>query len=255
MPRFAERKELNQFLVKILATIMEIWISTTADCVIYDSSVSPAGHYCPYPGKILHNTATSQCKLICMHSVNCKAFNRNSTADTCTLLTTACPLAIHDPMMEYVVFRQRPAVECYEWMPRAALDPADYRVIDVTGIVNYVARFQVNGNDVVGFSGPGICYSCLESLRYDSPPQPPCQLLRISPACTSLWVPYTAGDPLPKGAIIGGQTVDGDQVWIIRFSQQGVVISGYYTTGSPHAVAPHHGSCLLATAMDILVIV
>ena len=258
MLRFARRKELYQSLVKIVVIIIDICIPINADCVTYDFSESTVGYYCPHPGTILHNMVRSQCLAVCLQSVNCEAFNHNSTDKSCTLFTTSCSLATCDPLMEYIVLRQKPSIDCYEWTPYVAADPIDGRVVRVREDIygSYVSRYLVNGDDDVGFliHEHAQCYSCLGSLRYIGRGNF-CQLLRISPSCTSLWVPYKAGDILPERAIIGGRMTGESHVWIARFSYHQDQVGGYYTTGSTHGVARYGNTCITPATMEILILV
>ena len=248
------RKETYHLVVKILVTITNIWCPVDADCVSYELSVS-LGYYCPQPGTILHSMTVSQCKLKCLKSVNCEALNHNSTDNTCTLFKISCPVIISNPMTKYAVFG--PNNPCYEWVPYVPADPLDERmvVVEEGGYLSYVSRVHADRNDAVGYVVPehGTCYSCVDSILYNSPPYP-CQILRKLSVCKSLWVPYTAGDPLPDKALIGGQMAGESQLWIVRFPYQQLVLSGYYTTGSAQAFRRHGDECITTTTMEILLL-
>ena len=257
------RKETYHLVAKTLVTIINIWCPVDADCVFHELSVA-LGYYCPQPGTILHSMAVSQCKLKCLQSVNCEAFNHNSTDNTCTLFAISCPVIISNLMMKYAVFGpNNRIIKCYEWVPYVPTDPLDERMVTVDNgsPLSYMSRIHADGNDAMGFVVPehGSCYSCVDPVLYNShdthkSPVYPCQILRISSLCKYLWVPYTAGDPLPDKALIGGQMAGESQVWIAKFFDGEFVLSGYYTTGSTHAFLRVGGLCKTTTTMEILIL-
>ena len=67
------------------------------------------------------------------------------------------------------------------------------------------------------------CFSILEGASHTSGDP---EVLHVEPGCMVAWIPYDAGDPLPEGAVVGGNLVDGGTV-----SNDGTVSTLYVIQG------------------------
>ena len=81
------------------------------------------------------------------------------------------------------------------------------------------------------------------------------EVLTIDEVCTCTWLPYTSGEVLPTGAVIGGNLVSGSPLYVAKMYNNGLGISafGYYSTESSMGYYELLGARATST-MDILVI-
>ena len=175
-----------------------------------------------------------QCRYLCLQSVTCKAYNYNATMKTCTRFTSPCPKAFSDPDMAFMVLRETPVNQCYEWVLYTG-DPVHERMIQTDNDWLIVSRLKVYGNDVVCyFTGvSNTCWATLVTTEYSTRQGHQCERLRVVEGCTITWVSYTAGEPLPPNAVIGGVLANGDVPYVVKFdccvySNIMINIVGYY---------------------------
>ena len=57
----------------------------------------------------------------------------------------------------------------------------------------------------------------------------------MDPTCTLLWMNYTAGGSLPRGAISGGYLSDGSKTYVSKVVHENKLSFGYYNIGSQMA--------------------
>ena len=239
------------------AVVMDV---TAYRCKMYSLSMPYGGRYCIGESIGTLKLLPHQCRYICLQSATCKAYNYNVTERICTCFTSPCPQAYSDPAMEFVVLRETPVIQCYEWVPYSRGDPLDERMIATDSPVHIVSRLHVNGNDVVGYlsTNSWYCYGTLGNTEYTTYQGYSCERLRVVEGCTIFWVPYTAGRPLPSQAVIGGVMANGDVVYVVKFDCifNGKVksISGYYIEGAPHATSGYAGTRHLAAMMMMVVL-
>ena len=229
-------------------------------CTSHEYLISPKGHFCPNTEPVLYHTEVEKCKLACIHSATCLAINHNTTDDMCTFLADPCNVAVDDPVMQYVVYRPIPIHRCYEWVPYTGVDPTASRLVSLEG-KRCVSRVKEGGSDHCAFMIPELnrCFACLGTKFLDnSVTQHPCQLLRIVDGCTALWVPHTAGDPIPNGAVSGGYVVGKGDVFIASFVYNYLgtfhELAAYYIRGAPHAISPAFRGCRLNQRMNVLIV-
>ena len=216
------------------------------------------GIFCIGEGIVTHNLLPHQCRYICLHSAPCEAYNYNVTDGKCTRLTSPCPQAFSDPVMEFVVFRETPVNHCYEWVPYTSGDPLDERMIATDTPWLIVARLQVNDNGVVGYmtTRNRNCYGTFGETGYNSNLHR-CERLRVMEGCTIFWVAYIAGDTLPSTVVIGGVLANGDVAYVVKFDifyRGSKNISGYYIESDPHAISGYAGKRRSTAVMMMVVL-
>ena len=143
--------------LQAMVTVVAI---TAHSCKSYDLAMPYGGRYCIAENAITQSVLPHLCLHTCIHSPNCRAYNYNVTEEKCTQFTSPCPQAYSDPLMEYVVFRETPVHQCYEWVTYNSGDPLDERMITTDHPMCIVSRLAVDGSDVVGyfFTDKGHCY-------------------------------------------------------------------------------------------------
>ena len=232
----------------------------TENCEMYSLSMPYDGMYCTGVGTVTLKLLPHLCLYICLQSALCKAYNYNATSETCTHFTSPCPQAYGDPVMEFMVFRDTAAKQCYDWVPYSSGDPLDERMISTDTSSIIVARLEVDGNHLVCyFFYDYACYCSLGPTQYSNTQGYPCARLRVVDGCTIFWVPYTAGEPIPSQAVIGGSMANGDVAYVIKFVHfhtDGQVwsIAGYYVDGAPHATSTLHGVRYSTNVMMMVVL-
>ena len=228
-----------------------------ARCHSFDFYLPPEGRYCTTGGSELSDMPRHQCQLICLHSKRCVAFNYDTAVDKCTFFHTPCPLAHDDLAMEYHIFTEKPAHQCSKWVPYTAGGNLGKRIIESDSAGRVVSRLKYNGHDIPGYlyEPTHFCHTGLGTTRIDSSSSVPCELLYIADDCTAFWVPYTAGQPIPKKAVVGGHMTSGETLYVVKFDYISITtISGYYIEGALHAVSVYGAKARTSDVMMMLLI-
>ena len=236
---------MGVFVGLLIVTIM---LNVAAKrCELYSVAKPYGGKYCTGESTGTLQLLSHQCRYICLQSATCKAYNYNITEGTCTRFKSPCPQVFSDPAMEFVVFRETPVNQCYEWVPYNAGDPLDERMIATDSPWFIVSRLKVNSNDVICYftTKSNACWGTLGGPEYSTHQGYRCERLRIVEGCTIFWVSYTAGEQLPSQTVIGGAMANGDVVYVVKFDRihrnKVFSISGYYIEGATHAISNYYG--------------
>ena len=242
-----------------LQAMITVVTITAHRCELYNLAMPYGGRYCIAEGAITQRVLSHQCRLTCIQLSKCRAYNYNFTDETCTRFTATCLLAYSDPVMEFVVFRETPVHQCYEWVTYNSGDPLDERMIAADNPERIVSRLAVSGSDVVGyfFTVKGKCYGTVGDREYYTWDGYLCERLRVIEGCTIFWVPYTAGETLPSNAVIGGAMANGDVPYVVKFDvihDGKMSISAYYIEGFPYAITGYYGTRHSATMMMMVVL-
>ena len=242
----------------IFSGLSTIWAEK---CELYPLSMPYNGMYCSSDGVVTPLVAPHRCRYLCILSSTCNAYNYNATIGTCTHFSSPCPQAFSDPAMEFVVLTQLPYEQCYEWIPFQTTDPIDKRMVhndyasrDVYYAFRIIGRTQRSGNDVLCYfhKGDSYCHGYLGSQFATIQ----IQLLPIVEGCTIFWVPYTARDPVPPRAVKAGHMVNGDIVYVTKFSlvPPAKLLVGHYVAGAENTVSQHLGVVQRSTTMMMMVV-
>ena len=246
---------VNMGITLVMIRVLSIIMAQT--CERYSLPMSYEGRYCPGDGIITPLPAPNLCRSLCLQSPTCTAYNYNATATTCTRLTSPCPEAFDDPVMEFVVFTQKPYTQCYTWVTYNVGDALDERIVSQVGRI--ICRMVRSGNDVVCYWHPRYkkCYAYLSS-SFNSAQGYTCQRLRIMEGCTVYWFPYTAHDPIPPRAVTAGQMANGDTVYVTKFdyvyNNHSKHFTGHYVEEAADTVAEYAGGVLRSTTMMMMVV-
>ena len=71
----------------------------------------------------------------------------------------------------------------------------------------------------------------------------------VASHCTAAWVPYTSGDPLPEGSVIGGSFSNGTLLYVAKLQRP-----GYYNPEAELAFTEQDGVHDVHTVMELLII-
>ena len=177
----------------ILMIIISCSTITAQTCELYSLSMPYNGRYCPGDGTVILRSVPHLCRSVCLQSPTCMAYNYNVSGRTCTRLRFPCPETFEHPVMEFVVFTQKPYKQCYTWVTYNVGDALDERMVSQVGRI--ICRIVRSGNDVVfhWHSWYKLCFAYLSS-PFNSDQGYTCQRLRIMEGCTVYWFPYTVRD-------------------------------------------------------------
>ena len=242
-----------------MALVMTLFLSTitTQTCELYSLSMSYKGRYCPGDGIATPLPEPHLCRLTCLQSPICMAYNFNETEKSCVFLTSTCPEAFVDPVMELVVFTQRPDEQCYEWITYNSGDALDERMVSQIGRI--VCRMKWSGNDIVchWHEVYNVCFAYFSSA-FTSVQGYPCERLRIMEGCVIYWVPYTARDRVPPRAVTAGQMASGVMVYVTKFdfihNNKRKNVPGHYVEGAADTVGEYGGVARRSNTMMMMVV-
>ena len=151
--------------------------------------------------------------------------------------------------------------ECLRWLPTSSFEnsetviSADCHHLET---VCYVGRLISSTNilpgkylrelDKVGtvFNGDEVTHIDFSSIN---------EILDVRPGCQLTWMPFSAGDAIPTGAVEGGfLESNGATLYVIRApAGPRTAIFGYYDPASNSGYVPHFGP-VLVIEMELLVL-
>ena len=199
--------------------------------------------------------AHPQCVWRCLWMKTCRYINHNSATGQCELGSGPCESLEPTAGVLMNAFGP-PRHGCLHWVPSQGTEGLR---IQITGRESYAAR--ITSGDVVLFgtffsegqrqfwaNKEGVSIGPVFETDQDI------EILTVDATCPLPWMPYTASEPLPVGAVIGGRLADGSETYVVKVNHNNnqFVVFGYYTTKS--AVAYYEGLGVhTTTSMEMLV--
>ena len=183
----------------------------------------PAGQYCMNYFNLRQGVTQQTCFLYCMRNPECKALSYNAGEQKCLLTAEPCVTTEADSGYVYMTFKEV-TEECLTWFDTS--DGLNARMIRMAEdpshpMLDYVLTREVNDTHT------SIPYTRMWYLGGD--PDTVYTVLVVAPGCSTAWVAYTAGDPLPQGAVPTGGLTNGNPTYDIRaLSDWGPYYFGYY---------------------------
>ena len=251
--------------VGCLAMSTAVWLIagltsiTATNCVQYSLSMTYFGRYCTSDGIVTYPQLPHHCRYLCLQSATCKAYNYNSTENTCTHFSSPCPLAFPDTAMELTVLTEIPINQCYEWVTYAQRDPIDQRRIHMHPTYQ-ICRMTRAGNDILCYFHLELsqCIGYLGSTQFTDRDGSPCQRLRVIEDCAVFWVPYVARDPIPTRAVEAGHIADGNTVHVTKvvviINNKPRTLTGHHFLGADKSCCIFARRVLCNSAMMMLVV-
>ena len=142
------------------------------------------------------------CTRSCIISASCMFLMYNPKSKTCLHLQGSQPCHLATPDPEIMIMRFRPS------LPEQCVVPSsqsnDRLLRTSTGYPRILTRKYKDGVLCLGlsltngnfyFAGPDVTTVC---------PDVPIEIMAVHSSCTVAWVTYTAGEVLPRGAIVMG---------------------------------------------------
>ena len=246
----------NPLLLTTIVFLNFAMLYARFDLKFYFVNYPNEGFYCPQNGIANTYTTHNLCKLACIQSTACVAINYNISDSICTRMITPCPQANSEITMQYTLFSQRRIEECYQWRKLSTISPNHPRLVLNEKRSVIVSRLIYQSGYYPCYYTIGKCFGGTGSLRINSDHYV-CELLLVEPRCTVGWLPFTAGNALPRNAASAGPTTSGELTYIVRFYPAGFPLEqiiGYYTIESTRACGTLLGDHRISTSMEILVV-
>ena len=187
-----------------------------------------------------------ECVLHCLAHKTCKAVNYNVQDKVCVRSETPCPVVEIQPNVNYQILARVPVDGCVQWV--TTHDWNYPRIVKVNQNVggDYplgVTRLT-SGADILPAKWPNNnanVYTIKSgSVTYSST----FEVLAVNEACSLRWVYYDASrsDPLPTGAIQGGQWSDGTPLYVaLIYARVDKHVVGYYNHATRMGTCDYSG--------------
>ena len=232
--------------------------TTQTSFVFREENYPNAGLYCSTQPLLSSKVPQHHCELNCIHSSKCVALNYNESDGTCAELSTPCVQADNDPSMLYMMFSKREQRRCFTWIVHNELTTNHTRLVyDTFGDVKVARILYQTGFYPAYVSANGAhCYTGTGTKRINSFNNI-CEVLELSTSCTSAWVPYEAGQPIPAGAEAAGPTAEGEATYPVMFAperQPNKYLIGYYTAANGYGTITYSNAHHFAKTMKMLVL-
>ena len=199
----------------------------------------------------MRQAAHPQCLWLCLRMKTCRYINHNSATGQCELGLGQCESLQLAAGVLINTFGP-PRHGCIRWCARCETGT-------VQGTHGYAARITSDGAVLIGTiynSSSAVFWANKEGVSigpvYEADQD--IELLLKDATCPLPWMPYTAGEPLPSGAVAGGRLTDGSAMYVAKIiSGKGHVVFGYYNPKPALAYYESNG-IHTTTSMDILVL-
>ena len=198
------------------------------------------------------------CTHRCMTSRGCILANYNTEQRYCSLSNELCLEYIADDGFVVAYFGSKEAL-CLKWVSYTLYDDTNtIRATDCHPILLTCALgrlvsppdYSLPGKYVNSVQGLWAILDGTETRVGEK------EILIIPDGCKVMWVPYTAGDALFSGAIVGGYLArnGGTDLYIIRARINDLTLFGYYNPIEAMGYVAHVGVYSL-TSMEMLVLI
>ena len=244
-------------------------LSSAKKCATKYTYESLNGYRCITENESYRNITGVQsyiCTHLCMTSDDCSVTNYNTVGRFCLFSNDKCiTLRKHaDYQVNYISMWKRD--HCIKWVSNLEFSRATLigtSNCDSGGAARpcYVGRRKSATNILPGkyqscINGPEGVWTILNGRMYTSGAM---EILEVQPKCHVTWMPFSAGDPVPFVAVIGGYMVSSDShLYVMRgqVHNNGNVytVFGYYAPAAGKGYVEFLGIHILTT-MDILILI
>ena len=217
------------------------------------------GHHCISSSDVVVLQADhTECQWRCLRTQDCSYINYNTDRDQCEIGLGQCEsLAPANGIMVSVYWQPRDI--CLHWgsyqepgrvaVGEAGLSPPSYAGRAKIGEAMVLGKFLAySGGLHIWVNNQGT----MTSVNHGSGNI--VEVLTTVSGCPLFWVPYTGGDPLPSGAVVGGYLTNGKATYVARKHYSTDVAGGYYNTES-ELVYFASGAARTSGTMEVLVLI
>ena len=205
--------------------------------------------------------AQHMCIYLCVRRNDCTIVNYNTEQNTCHLSNDPCVALQGDGVFQVNYLGSIHRNECLRWRPSSTFDDSatvsSPKCHDIQDIC-YVGRLMSSSNILPGkyLHDSGAIWAVLNGdvVGYiDSSTMK--QILDVHTGCQVTWMPFSAGDAIPIGAVEGGFLAsNGATLYVIRADIDPYAgIFGYYDPQSKTGYLAHNGD-VIVDEMDLLVL-
>ena len=205
------------------------------------------------------------CRHICAQSNDCSITNYNTVENLCLISNDTCFFLQKDTdyQMNYISIRKRDS--CIEWVSNSNFGqamPVISEDCDLLGSERpcYVGRRVSSNHSLPGkyhrhdIFEEGL-WTVFNGQLYTTGDM---EILDVHPDCQVTWMSFTAGDPVPFNAVIGGYMDGGDSIlYVIRGKADHLgnmfTVFGYYFPETEQGYLEYYGVHVL-TVMDMLIL-
>lgn len=207
-----------------------------------------SGQYCMNYFNLRQSATHQTCVLHCMHNPDCNALSYNAAKQKCLLTAEPCVTTEADFGYVYMPFKEVTEV-CLTWQLFDPSDISNARMIRTAGgnpsdpMKDIVLTREVNDTHT------SIPHTKIWDLVGNS--DTAYTVLVVATGCSTAWVWYIAGEPLPQGAVPTGGQANGNPTYVIRAMQNGIFYFGYYERNA--AVGYYYNDDHMTTVMEMLI--
>ena len=199
------------------------------------------------------------CIYLCVSRNDCSIVNYNTEQNTCHLSNDPCVALQGDEVFQVNFLGVNHRNECLQWLPSSTLD--DSATISSPRchpdeVVCHVGRLVSSSNVLPGtyrreedtvwsmFNGDDVITIDSSSIK---------EILDVRTGCQLTWMPFSAGDAIPVGAVERGFLAsNGATLYVIRADAGYLVgVFGYYDPESEIGFVPRIGDVV---EMELLVL-
>ena len=228
----------------LVAFLIRLHSNLIAACELKHSNNTLYGLQCvtSVPTEIWQ-TAQPQCVWRCLRAEACRYINHNSATGQCELGFSQCESLQPAAGVIVNVFGP-PRHDCLRW---GSDQKAGWVPIQERNGHIYVGRTTSNDLLIIGsfFVGGGELCTNREGERMCFVAENQnIEILTKDTACPLPWMPYTAGEPLPSGAVAGGHLADGSALYVMKIADNPKESLAYY----------EHSGARTTTSMEMLIL-
>ena len=194
--------------------VLGISVRTSTQCISRYITRPVDGYSCHLSVfKDINNAQFQQCIHACMGSTMCRTLSYNHAGKHCLLEEQACVSAEMSDGFSMMIFRSTPYLQCLNWMTFSCnydnMHGYPERAVQTPMRCNRmaaVARGFIDDQLLIGRSTTYryIAY-LLDSQQNAHQISGSYDILVVDDACSLAWVPYSAGESIPVGAVVAGE--------------------------------------------------
>ena len=249
----------------LLALLYCTIVPPSTPCVSRYISRPFNGYYCQQSNNIVISyTDFQQCIGTCIRNKTCWSLSYNHSGHVCVQGEEPCVTANRSNDFTMVIVKSIPFSHCSEWTPFNATHGSKQgfpkRTIQVplnfNNRISGVAR-RVTTTELLSGRSTTHAYVAymLDSLGNKHVLTDGYDILVVGDNCSTAWVSYTAGDPIPTGAVIAGKdNLTGRYHYVVCQRDTNYMFLTTYAEGADHAYYTRFNQIRSFTDMYVLIV-